>query len=76
MCLGYKMYFVTEDENLFTIRNTESEKLLILLKLGCLGCGCQPQIFLDILGSEPWLLVKRLLIKRKVYLMAFSHSRN
>ena len=48
---------------MFTIRNTDSEKLLILLKLGCLGNACQPQKLLNILGSEPWLLIKRLLIK-------------
>ena len=65
MWLGYKIYFVTENENLFTIRNTESEKLLILLKLGCLGNACQPQKLLNILGSEPWLLIKRLLIEKK-----------
>ena len=62
MWLGYIIYFVTENENLFTIRNTESEKLLILLKLGCLGNACQPQKLLNILSSEPWLLIKRLLI--------------
>ena len=64
MWLGYKMYFVTENENLFTIRSTGSERLLILLKLGCLGNACQPQKLLNILGSEPWLLIKRLLIKK------------
>ena len=64
MWLGYKMYLVTENEMLFTITNTESEKLLILLKLGFLGNACQPQKLLNILGSEPWLLIKRLLIYR------------
>ena len=66
MWIRYKMYFVTEMK-LFTITNTESVKLLILLKLGCLGNVYQPQKLLNILGSEPWLLIKRLLRKRLVY---------
>ena len=64
MWLAYKIYSVTENENLFTIRNTVSEKLFILLKLGCLGNACQSQKLRIILGCEPWLLIKRLLIKR------------
>ena len=60
--LGYKIYFITENEKLLTIRNTKPEKLLMLLKPGCLGNACQPQKLLNILSSERWLLIKRLLI--------------
>ena len=35
--LGYKIYIFTDDEKLFTIRDTEPEKLLMLLIPGCLG---------------------------------------
>ena len=76
MWLAYKIYSVTENENLFTIRNTVSEKLFILLKLGCLGNACQPQKLINILGSEPWLLIKRLLIKKIVYVqVAYEKTR-
>ena len=64
MWLAYKIYSVTENENLFTIRNTVSEKLFILLKLGCLGNACQPQKLINILGSEPWLLIKTVAYKK------------
>ena len=57
------MYFIDENGELLTIRNTEPEELLMLLKACCLGNACQPQMLLNILGSEPWLLIKRLLIK-------------
>ena len=60
--LGYKKYIFTDDEKLFTIRDTEPEKLLMLLIPGCLGNACEPQKLLNILSSEPWLLIKRLLI--------------
>ena len=62
MWLGYKIYFISENEKLLTIRNTEPEKLLMLRKTGCLGNACQPQKLLNILSSEPWLLIKWLLI--------------
>ena len=41
--LGYKIYIFTDDEKLFTIRDTEPEKLLMLLIPGCLGNACEPQ---------------------------------
>ena len=46
--LGYKIYIFTDDEKLFTIRDTEPEKLLMLLIPGCLGNACEPQKLLDI----------------------------
>ena len=64
MWLAYKIYAVTENENLFAIRNTVSEKQFILLKLGCLGNACQPQKLINILGSEPWLLIKTVAYKK------------
>ena len=54
--LGYKIYIFTDDEKLFTIRDIEPEKLLLLLIPGCLGNACEPQK----------LLIERLLIE-KVY---------
>ena len=41
------IYF-TDDEKLFTIRDTEPEKLLMLLIPGCLGNACEPQKLLNI----------------------------
>ena len=62
MWLAYKIYFITENEKLLTIRNTEPEKLPMLHKLGCLGNACQSQKLINILSCEPWLLIKRLLV--------------
>ena len=45
---GYKTYIFTDDEKFFTIRNTEPEKLLMLLIPGCLGNACEPQKLLNI----------------------------
>ena len=67
MWLGYTIYFITKNEKLLTTRKTKPEKLFMLLKPGCLGNACQPQKFLNILSSEPWLLIKRLLTKKFVY---------
>ena len=46
--LGYKIYIFTDDEKLFTIIDTEPEKLLMLLIPGCLGNACEPQKLLNI----------------------------
>ena len=41
-------HIFTDDEKFFTIRNTEPEKLLMLLIPGCLGNACEPQKLLNI----------------------------
>ena len=46
--LGYKIYIFTDDEKLFTIRDTEPEKLVMLLIPGCLCNACEPQKLLNI----------------------------
>jgi len=46
--LGYKICIFTDDEKLFTIRDTEPEKLLMLHIPGYLGNACKPQKLLNI----------------------------
>ena len=55
--LGYKIYIFTVDEKLFTIRDTEPEKLPLIP--GCLGNACEPQKLINIQSSEPWLLIEK-----------------
>ena len=45
----------------------EPQKLLVLLGQSCLGLGDQGQKLHKIFSFEPWLLIKWLLIKKKVY---------
>ena len=62
--LGYKIHLFTDEEKLFTIRETEPEKLLMLHIPGCLGKECEPLKLLNILSSEPWLQIEWLLIEQ------------
>ena len=55
---GYKIYLKTENEKLHAIMNTG----LAFVKPGCVRYACQPQQLLNILRSEPWLLIKWLLM--------------
>jgi hypothetical protein len=54
--LGYKIYVFTDDDKLFTIRDTEPEKLLMLLIPGCLGNACEPQKLMIFRALSPGCL--------------------
>ena len=54
--LGYKIYVFTDDDKLFTIRDTETEKLLMLLIPGCLGNACEPQKLMIFRALSPGCL--------------------